>query len=98
MRRACRTDANQTQMVSELEAVGYLVIDCSAVAQLIPGFPDLLLARRGELKLAEIKTEEGTLTNEQVIFNRRLEPFGIKPAILRNFDDVLKLAGGKRAA
>lgn len=98
VRRACRIDANQPQMVSDLQSLGFLVIDASGVAQVLPGFPDLILARRGILTLAEIKTEAGDLNGDQVILHRRLESHGVIVPILRTFDDVLKLAGARKTA
>lgn len=98
MRRVCRTDANQPQMVSDLQSLGFLVLDASAVAQALPGFPDLILARRGVITLAELKTDEGTLTGDQLILHKRLESHGVIVPILRTFDDVLKIAGARRVA
>jgi Holliday junction resolvase len=98
MRRDCRQDANQPEIVSGLQALGFYVIDCSAVGQLIPGYPDLIAVRRGIVYLVEVKSEDGTLTGEQVILHAQLAAFGVIVHIVRNFDDVLKIAGARRAA
>lgn len=52
MRRAARTDANQTDIVDALRKVGASVAITSAVGD---GFPDLVVGHRGRNFLLEIK-------------------------------------------
>jgi hypothetical protein len=52
MRRAAKTDANQTQIVSALRAAGVFVQSLAAVGN---GVPDLLCGFRGRLFLLEVK-------------------------------------------
>lgn len=52
MRRAAKTDANQTQVVSALRAAGATVQSLAAIGK---GAPDLLVAFRGEMFLLEVK-------------------------------------------
>jgi hypothetical protein len=97
-RRACRVDANQPELVALLQRLGFHVEDCSAFAQIRPGWPDLILARRGLLIPAEIKTEDGRETSHQTILHKQWETHGVIVPILRNEDDVLRLAGARRVA
>jgi hypothetical protein len=94
-RRACRKDANQDLFVDIWERLGFFVQDCSAVAQVIPGFPDVLLARRGILRLVEIK-HETDVRPEQVIYHRKLEAHGIIVPICRTYADALAIAGARQ--
>lgn len=98
MRLASRKDANQGVIVSTLRQLGFYVLDCSGVGRVIPGFPDLILARRGALHLVEVKTGTGELRAEQTIFHKALEPFGIRIPVLRTVDDAVAFAGGRLAA
>ena len=50
-------DANHVELVNVLNALGFLVIDLSAVGG---GVPDLLVGRRGVISLCEIKNPDGT--------------------------------------
>lgn len=71
MRYAARIDANQTQIVSALRAVGATVQLLSAVGQ---GCPDLLVGYRGKNILMEIKDgrkppSERKLTEDQIVWH-----------------------------
>lgn len=50
--RACRTDENQAGIVSDLRRIGASVWDASQVGN---GFPDLIVAFRGQTHLFEVK-------------------------------------------
>ena len=52
MRRASRTDANQSEIVKTLRAYGCSVLDLSAVGK---GCPDLLIGYQGRNVLVELK-------------------------------------------
>lgn len=52
MRRAAKTDANQTQVVEALRAAGATVQSLAAVGQ---GVPDLLVGFQGKTLLMEVK-------------------------------------------
>ena len=72
MRRAARTDANQTQIVSALRSVGASVELLSAVGK---GCPDLLVGYRNENILMEVKDgkkppSERKLTSDQIVWHR----------------------------
>ena len=52
MRRAARTDANQTSIVDALRRCGCLVMPLHQMGQ---GVPDLLICHRGVLAFVEVK-------------------------------------------
>lgn len=71
MRRAARTDRNQTEIVTALRKVGAKVYSLAAVGC---GLPDLLVAFRGDTVILELK--DGTkppsarqLTDDQIKFH-----------------------------
>ena len=65
MPRAHKVDANQPEIIAAFRALGCSVHDCSGVGQ---GFPDLVVGCAGVNMLVECKTDEGTLTPDQVRF------------------------------
>ena len=70
MRRAARTDATQTDIVSALRQAGAIVHSLAAVGN---GMPDLLVLHRGQTILLECKDgrkspSKRTLTPDQVRF------------------------------
>jgi len=95
-RRACRKDANQDLFVDIWQRLGYFVQDCSAVAQIIPGFPDVMLARRGTLTLVEIKAKS-EIRPEQMIYHRKLEAHGVIVPVCRTYAEALAIAGARAA-
>lgn len=62
MRRAARTDANQTEIVAALRQVGATVQLLHTVGH---GCPDLLVGFRGQNYLFEIKTAKGKMTGDE---------------------------------
>jgi len=67
MRRAARTDANQSKIVDALRKVGASVHITSSLGG---GFPDLVVGLNGKTTLLEVKTSTGTLTEpEQKFFD-----------------------------
>lgn len=72
MRRAAKTDANQTAVVAALRKAGAVVHSLAAVGK---GMPDLLVAIRGTTMLIEIKDgakvkSKQELTPMQIDFHR----------------------------
>jgi hypothetical protein len=61
-----KVDANQGDIVKELEKAGCKVLIMSDLGN---GAPDLLVCNHGELYLLEVKGAKGKLTDEQVIFH-----------------------------
>lgn len=62
MRRAAHTDKNQAEIVEALRGAGASV---HPLHQVGAGVPDLLVGFRGTNYLLEVKTEQGTLTDDQ---------------------------------
>ena len=62
-----RVDLDQKKVISQLEGMGFSVLNLSAVGR---GCPDLLVGRDGQNFLLEIKSEKGTLTPAQVEFHK----------------------------
>ena len=54
-RKYAKVDANQAEVVKALRAAGCSVISTAALGN---GFPDLLVARNGQMKLIECKNGE----------------------------------------
>lgn len=65
MRLRARVDANHSKIVAALRAAGCSVFDTSRVGG---GFPDLVVGRRQETYLIEVKTDAGKLTPDQKQF------------------------------
>jgi len=63
MRRNGRTDANQSEIVRALRAVGCSVYSLHRVGG---GCPDLLVGYRGQTFLLEVKHPQGILTPDQI--------------------------------
>jgi hypothetical protein len=103
MRYAARVDENHSEIVSALQQIGVYVIDCSHVGS---GFPDLLLAFRGQWTLVEIKDgakvpSRRRLTPAQTIFHAEAIAKGCKVHVVENVDQAIRLMssiGTARAA
>lgn len=74
MRRACKVDLTQREIIDALRCNGMSVKDCSAVGQ---GFPDLCVGFRGGVYLLETKSHKSIshrvaepLTAAQVVFHQ----------------------------
>jgi Holliday junction resolvase len=85
MRRFGRIDQNQRDIVEALRSAGWKV---QSAANIGGGFPDLVIARGHDVRLAEVKSEKGTLTADQVRF---MVQDGWPVVILRSIDDALAL-------
>ena len=95
-RRACSVDANQGQIADAFRRLGWDVIDTHAVAQYVPGFPDLIVTRPVGLCDVvvfgiEVKMPGGTLTEKEGEF-AALHPHWA-PIVVYTVDDVLRLTG-----
>ena len=67
--RAAKVDTNHAEVRDGLRALGVDVIDCHAVAQVVPGFPDLLAwAPKVGWQLLEVKACNGRLTPAEAVF------------------------------
>jgi hypothetical protein len=73
MRRACKVDDNQGDIVKALRALGWHVIPTHQVGQLIPGFADLIAAKQGVMLFVEVKMPGEGLRPEQLDWMRSLE-------------------------
>lgn len=95
---ARRVDANQSDIVDALRAVGCFVHDCSAIGD---GFPDLLCARAGRLWLVEVKDgskppSERRLTPAQHEFHQLLLAAGVTVYVVKSVDEALATAYQER--
>lgn len=75
-RYAATRDANEPEIIEELEAVGAVVVQLHPT---VPGLPDLLVMYRGKIVLMEVKLPPGPrggishspLSDEQIDFRQR---------------------------
>ena len=93
MRRAARTDANQTQVIIALRAAGATVQSLSAVGD---GVPDLLVGFRGQTYLMEVKDGQKVpskrlLTDDQINWHEQWR--GGTLAVIEHPDAALRLIG-----
>ena len=70
MTYARRTDANAKDIVKRLRELGVQVFDMQRAAGTIPGFPDLLVNVVGTMHLIEVKTINGSFTDDQTEFHQ----------------------------
>lgn len=68
MRHAARQDANQRELVTALEQLGWLVDDLSRAGN---GCPDLVVTRGDITRLVEVKMPKGKRTMAQIKFHDR---------------------------
>jgi hypothetical protein len=92
MRRAARTDANQSAIINALRGVGASVQDLSRVGH---GCPDLLVGFRGCNWLLEVKdgsknASDRKLTSDQVTWHRT---WSGQKAVVLNEDEALRAIG-----
>ncbi len=91
MRRAARTDANQSAVVEALRAVGASV---TLTYQVGAGYPDLSVGFRGATFLLEVKTAKGTLTTGE---RQWLADWRGHTAVVRSVDEALQAIGALRS-
>lgn len=95
VRRAAKTDTNQTPMVAQLRGAGLHVVDTHALGD---GFPDLVVVaynlRTGRIDalLVEVKTDKGKLTPDERVFHDAF-PQGGPLLVARDAADVLAWFG-----
>lgn len=85
MRQAAKRDANESKIVSALEAVG-----CSVTRLSQKGVPDLLVGRQGVNYLLEVKEAKGTLTPDQRDFAAM---WNGRATIVRTVEEALEAVG-----
>ena len=85
MRRAARRDLNERAIVMALEKAG-----CSVIRISQPGVPDLLVGRYGRNMLLEVKSRDGTLTEDQEQWHARWRG---QVAIVRDELEALRVVG-----
>jgi Holliday junction resolvase len=95
IRRAARVDANQSEIVAALRAIGVGVVDMSGVGR---GFPDLFAMFRGTMYLLELKNgskppSARKLTVEQVRFHNDARLAGVKVHVVSTVDEALAVFG-----
>lgn len=94
VRRACAVDANQGEIVDVLRQLGWDVIDMHGAAQYVPGFPDLIAARGGEVLLIEVKVGREKLTPDEADFWAAHSAY-LPLRVVRTAEDVIALSGGR---
>lgn len=93
MRRAARTDANQTAVIEVLRQVGATVHSLAAMGN---GCPDLLVGFKGRTCLMEVKDgkkppSETRLTPDQVVWHNQWT--GGSLSVVYSPEDALKVIG-----
>ena len=87
VRRRARVDANHAEVKAALKAAGWTVVDCARIGS---GFPDLLLARRGVIRMVEIKDgakvkSKQQLTEDEVQFHQLMSEL-VSTSVARHFE------------
>jgi Holliday junction resolvase len=82
--RGARVDSNHTLIVKALRAAGWEV---TSTARMGGGFPDLVCARRGIIRLVEVKTLTGKRTPDQDEFHAKFPV-----VLLRTIEEAVKMA------
>lgn len=93
MRRRARVDANHASIVQALRSTGWVVVDTSRLGN---GFPDVLAARRGVVRLVEIKDGEKppsarALTAAERQLHDALELADVRVQVVSSIEEALAL-------
>ena len=93
MRRGCRVDDNQAEIVRVLRDMGAKVEDCSRMGS---GYPDLNVIYRSRIVFAEVKDgrkppSRRELTPDQVKFHEACAMHDVKVHIITCVDDAVDL-------
>lgn len=93
MKRGGRRDGNHQDIVRTFRALGWYVHD---TADLGAGFPDLVIARAGCVRLVEIKDgrlepARQQLTTDEATVHRDFAVAGVQVDIVRSVDDAAQL-------
>jgi hypothetical protein len=96
MKYARKTDTNHAQIVQALRAMGVGVYDTSMLGK---GFPDLVTAHRGVIRLVEVKDGNRApsatkLTVGQAAFRAMLERHACHLYVVHSVDEAIRLFGG----
>jgi Holliday junction resolvase len=89
-RHARRVDANQSQVVDELRARGWFVFSLAATGR---GCADLLIARKGVMKLIEVKDgskipSARKLTTKEALFAFHMQQAGCPVIRVESIADI----------
>lgn len=84
-RYAARRDANESEIIEALRAVGATVVQVSE-----SGYPDLLVGFAGVNYLIEVKAKKGKLTDDQWTF---FKIWGEQCDVARTSEEALKIIG-----
>ena len=92
MSYARRTDANHGPVIGALRACGWYVLDTSRV----PGFVDVIAARRGRIVFCEIKdgakwASARKLTEAQRLLHADLRAAGAEVAVIETPEQAVRL-------
>lgn len=95
MRKAARTDANQSEIVSALRKAGAVVI----VVSQLKNFCDILVAYRGRIHIMEIKDgslppSARKLTEGELKCKESIESVGCEYNVVLSVDDAIKIICG----
>ncbi len=95
--RHVKRDLNHADIVRALEQIG---VGCFDGATFGNGFPDLLTAYRGKIRLIEIKNSENAygragLNALQAQFASFLERYGCEMYLIESVDEALRLHGAR---
>ena len=93
VRRRARVDANHSEVRSALRAAGWTVVDCARIGA---GFPDLIIARRGVIRMVEIKDgakvkSAQKLTEDEVQFHALMAAAGVTVSVVTSVEEALAL-------
>lgn len=83
---AAKRDANESEIITALKAVGATVVQISAA-----GCPDLLIGYRGATYLCETKARKGKLTPAQIAWHEGWD--GNRVIVVRSVQDALIAIG-----
>ena len=87
--RRRKVDANQSEIVKALQAIGACVIDLSASGK---GVMDLLVCYRGKTHMIEVKNMKGrgkVLTPAQIEMHRQIGEAGCEVHVVCTVDDAI---------
>lgn len=88
-----RSDGNQAEIVKTLRKLGYRVRSLQNVGG---GMPDLLVCRRGQLELIEVKAGKGKLRQSQIEFQAEGWPVRVVRSVEDLFEPVTEVSRSRR--
>ena len=87
-RNIARVDESQEGCVAVARGIGAYVY---LTHQLGRGFPDCIVAYRGNLFLVEFKSEKGVLSEDEESFHKKMAEQGITVHVIRTPGEMLRL-------